>query len=157
VTPTLEFASPIVLDPGRKRPVLNVSAASNGSASLMVAQLGPAELVVRGVVEKKALVGGSRKEESTTALPVPLDGEITALKLDGRGEELFVGTSRGQLLWYDVRDAKNPTQTGAAKVGSARSPRSDSCSETTRSSPATLAERSRAGRSSQPRARVASR
>ena len=120
VTPTLEFASPIVLDPGRKRPVLNVSAASTGSASLMVAQLGPAELVVRGVVEKKALVGGSRKEESTTALPIPLDGEITTLKLDGRGEELFVGTSRGQLLWYDVRDAKNPTQTGAAQVGSAR-------------------------------------
>ena len=119
VTPTLDFASPIVLDPGRRRPVLNVSAASNGSASLMVAQVGPAELVVRSVVEKKALVGGGRKEESTTALPIPLDGEITALKLDGRGEELFVGTSRGQLLWYDVRDAKNPTQAGAAEVGTA--------------------------------------
>jgi phosphate transport system permease protein len=119
VTPKPDFAPPIVLDGERKRSILRLGTASAGSASLTVAQVGPAELLIHAVFEKKALVGGGRKEESMIPLPIPLDGGITALRLDSRGEELFIGTSRGQLLWYDLRDVKNPKQAGAAEVGKA--------------------------------------
>ena len=40
------------------------------------------------------------------------DGEVTALALDGRGEDLFVGTSRGELLRYDLRDRSSPRAGG---------------------------------------------
>ena len=33
---------------------------------------------------------------------------MTALALDGRAEDLFVGTSTGQVLHYDMRDRQNP-------------------------------------------------
>ena len=68
-----------------------------------MAQVAPAELLLQSVQEKKALIGPSRKEETRQALTPPVEGEITALRLDGRGEDLFLATSRGQLLRYDLR------------------------------------------------------
>jgi phosphate transport system permease protein len=114
-----EFGTPTNLDPERKRPIRRLSRASTASGPLTIAQVGPTELLVQSVVEKKALIGGGRREESTISLPIPIDREVTALRLDGRGEDLFIGTSRGQLIWYDLRHAKDPTQAGAAEVGKA--------------------------------------
>jgi phosphate transport system permease protein len=73
-----------------------------------VAQVAPTELVLQTVQERKALIGPSRKEEARQALTPPVDGEITALRLDGRGEDLFLATSRGQLLRYDLREPSGP-------------------------------------------------
>jgi phosphate transport system permease protein len=56
------------------------------------------------VWEKKALVGGTTREALLAPLTVDSDGEVTALALDGRGDDLFVGTSLGRLLRYDMRD-----------------------------------------------------
>jgi phosphate transport system permease protein len=120
VTPRPEFGAPTVLDPERKRAILRLTGASTGGGTLTIAQIGPAELLVRTVVEKKALIGPSTKEESTTTLPVQPDGEITALRLDGRGEDLFIGTSRGQLIWYDMREPRSPRWVEAVKVGDAK-------------------------------------
>ena len=107
VTVQPAFGPPALLDPDRKRPIQDVAGAAPSSGPVTVAKVGPAELVLQSVVEKKALIGGSRREESLTALPVNVAGEITGLKLDRRGEDLFVGTSRGQLLRYDLRDREN--------------------------------------------------
>ena len=119
VTPQPEFGAPTNLDAGRKRPILRLTSALTGGGPLTVAQVGPTELVVHSVVEKKALVGPSRKEESSMSLPIALDGEITSLRLDGRGEDLFIGTSRGQLIWYDMREAQSPKRAGVAQEGNA--------------------------------------
>jgi phosphate transport system permease protein len=70
------------------------------------------------VVEKKALIGESRKEESIQTLNVPAPGEITALRLDSRAEDLFIGTRTGQVLHYDLRDRENPKRAEAVIVGS---------------------------------------
>src|SRR3972149_4517347 len=80
------------------------------------AQVGPTELVVRTIVERKALIGAGTKVESPQSLAVPVEGEITALRLDGRGEDLFVGTSRGQVVRYDMRDTANPTRADVTDV-----------------------------------------
>src|SRR5206468_1725366 len=106
VAPKPEFGAAAKLDPDNMRPILRLASIASGSGLLTVAQVGPMELLVHSVVDKKALIGGSRKEESITPATVQLDGEITALRLDGRGEDLFIGTSRGRVIRYDVRDAQ---------------------------------------------------
>ena len=116
VTPRLEFGEPTVLDPESKRGILRLTSASTGGGPLTIAQVGPTDLLVRTVVEKKALIGPSRKEESILPLPVQVDGEIAALRLDGRGEDLFIGTSRGQVIRYDLRERESPRRAEATDV-----------------------------------------
>ena len=98
------FGEPIPLDPGQKRAIRGLAVASPASGSITVAQVGPLDLIIARVVEKKALIGPSRKESVVQALTVPMEGKVTALALDERGEELYLGTSRGRLLRYDMRD-----------------------------------------------------
>jgi phosphate transport system permease protein len=116
VTPSAEFGPASGLDAQRRRPILRVTSAATAGGPRTVAQVGPAELVIQTVVEKKALVGPSRKEETTAPLPIDGDGEITAVRIDGRGEDLFVGTSRGHVLRYDMRDA-TPKRIETVRVG----------------------------------------
>jgi phosphate transport system permease protein len=104
VTPRPAFGTPLTLDPARKRAVRRLAFAAPGSSSVTVAQVGPTELVVHAAAERKALVGASRREESRQHIAVPMDGEITALAMDGRAEDLFVGTSRGLVIRYDMRE-----------------------------------------------------
>jgi hypothetical protein len=47
-----------------------------------------------------------------------IPGEITALKLDSRAEDLFIGTSQGQVLRYDVKDPGAPKLVEAVAVTS---------------------------------------
>ena len=113
------FAPPTTLEPGRARPVLRLAAAAPDSGPITVAQLGPRELIVQTVVEKKALVGGARREEAVKPLTVPVEGEVTALQIDGRGDDLFVGTSTGQIARYDLRDRDNPRVADTVTLGTA--------------------------------------
>jgi phosphate transport system permease protein len=119
VTPRPEFGAPRLLDPERKRPIIRLTGASAGAGPVTIAQVGPGELLVQTVVEKKALIGPSIKEESVTPLAAQPDGEITALRLDGRGEDLFLGTSHGQLVWYDMREPQSPRRVEAVQVSDA--------------------------------------
>jgi phosphate transport system permease protein len=116
VTPEPGWGPPSTLDPDRRRPVLAIAFAAPVSGPVTVARLGPTELVVQRVVERKALIGGSRREESVRVLAVPAEGEITALRLDGRAEDLYVGNSRGQVLRYDLRDPDSPKLVETAAV-----------------------------------------
>ncbi len=70
------------------------------------------------MVEKKALIGGGRKEESRQTLRVPGAVEVTALALDGRAEDLFVGTATGRVVRYDLRDRDNPKAMEATQATS---------------------------------------
>jgi len=108
VTPEAVFGEAAVLDRGRGRAIRRLALAAPAAGPLTVAQVGPTDLIVQTVVERKALIGASRREESLQPLPVSLDGEVSALALDGRGEDLFLGTSRGQVLRYDLRDRATP-------------------------------------------------
>jgi phosphate transport system permease protein len=114
------FGEPTGLDPEPKRPIRAVTSAVPGSGPISIAQVGPAELVVHATVEKKALIGPIRREESRHTLNLEVDGEVTKLALDGRGEDLFIGTSRGQVVRYDVRDAANPVRAEVTDVVAGR-------------------------------------
>ena len=119
VTVKPAFAPPAALDPERKRPIVRLTAAAPDGGPVTIAQVGPRDLIVQTVVEKKALIGGVRREESVQAISVPVDGEITALQLDARGDDLMLGTSQGQLIRFDMRDRSKPTAAEAAVAGRA--------------------------------------
>jgi len=116
--PRAEFGPWATVDAGRGRAILRLAAATTGGGPVVVAQLGPHDLVVQSVVEKKALIGAPRREESIQALTVEADGDVTALAIDGRGDDLFAGTSRGELVRYDLpeRDTPRRAETVAAGV-----------------------------------------
>jgi hypothetical protein len=59
-----------------------------------VAQIGATELVIQTVVEKKALVGGARREESVEGLSVPGPGVLVAVGLVPE-RELSPSSTRG--------------------------------------------------------------
>jgi phosphate transport system permease protein len=104
LTPVPGIGEPSALDPERRRPVQRLGFAHTGTGPIAVAQLGPRDLVMQSVVEKKGLIGQGKREERLESLTVPIDGEVTAIRIDGRGDDLFVGTSTGRLLRYDLRE-----------------------------------------------------
>ena len=117
VTPRPVIGEPLALDPERKRPVRQLTFAATPTGPVTVALIGPTELALLSVTEKKALVGGTTKVASLQSLPVSTDGEVTAVRLDGRGEDLFIGTSQGRVLHVDLRDKASPTVMEAVTVG----------------------------------------
>ena len=114
------FGPPVLLDPEQRRPIRALAAAAAAGGPITVAQLGPRELMIETVVEKKALIGGVRREESRRALALPIEGEVTALEIDGRGDDLVVGTSTGQLVRYDLRDREQVRAVDTLSIGAAR-------------------------------------
>jgi phosphate transport system permease protein len=108
VTPAPEFGAPVRLDPDAPAPLLRLAVAEPGAGSVIVGQLGPRALAVLAVTEQTSLVGDTARQESRRRLAVDVPGEITALALDQRGDNLFVGTSRGEIVRYDLRDVTAP-------------------------------------------------
>jgi len=108
VTAAPAFGEATALDPEQKRAVRRLASGGADAGGVTVAQVGPADLAIQSVIERKALIGGTRREESLQLFAPELSGEITALKLDSRAEDLFIGTSRGQILRYDMKDPASP-------------------------------------------------
>jgi phosphate transport system permease protein len=69
------------------------------------ALLGPREVVLVRTRERKALVGPSTREETRESIALAVQGEVRELQLDGRGEDLFAGTTAGELVRVDLRGA----------------------------------------------------
>jgi phosphate transport system permease protein len=117
VTPHHEVGAPSALEATSRRPILRLAAAAPQDGPVTIGQVGPTTLLVQTVVEKKGLVGAGTREESLQTLEVADAGDITALALDDRGDELFVGTARGQLTRYDLRDRANPRRAETVDAG----------------------------------------
>jgi len=66
------------------------------------------DLVIVSVQERKALIGKPRRDVSRKVITLPVEGTITQVAVDNRGEDIFVGTSHGQLAWVDLRDSAGP-------------------------------------------------
>ncbi len=58
------FAAATALDPDKKRAVHRLTWGGLDAGGVTVAQVGPTELVIQSVIERKALIGGTRREES---------------------------------------------------------------------------------------------
>lgn len=111
----LTAADPIVVDP-KRQPLPILSYASGPDGPITAAAIGPHTIILVTVKETKALIGPSTKEESRESLTLPVEGNITTLALDSRGENLFVGTSSGQVIRVDLRTSNNPAVAGVTNA-----------------------------------------
>ncbi|MDE2058170.1 MAG: ABC transporter permease subunit [candidate division NC10 bacterium] len=107
----LEAGDQIAVDPER-HPLVRLAYASTPNGPMIAAAVGPKAIVLVTVKETKALIGPSTKEESHQRLTLPVEGEIAQLILDGRGENLFAGTSSGQIIRVDLRNPSDPKVAG---------------------------------------------
>jgi phosphate transport system permease protein len=124
LAPSVEALPPLLVDPEGKRPVRAVACAPKAEEGLLCAALlGPAEIVLHAVRERRSLIGEGTREETRLPLPGGFRGEARVLALDGRGDDLFVGTARGQIVRYDLRDRAAPriaeTLDAARRLGTA--------------------------------------
>ena len=119
-------ADPIVVDAGG-RPVRAVAYAATPGGPITAAALGPREIVLVRTRERKALVGPSTKEEPASRSSSP-SGRDRALLLDGRGDDLFAGTSTGEVVRLDLRQPSPRVgeSVAAGRRPTPRSPRSAS-------------------------------
>jgi phosphate transport system permease protein len=111
VEPDVSMAEAIQVD-ARRRPIRRLAYTAPESGPIIAAAVDAHELAIVTVKERKALIGPSRKEESRAQLSLPLEGEITALIIDERGDNLFVGTSSGQVTRVDLANPGHPTIAG---------------------------------------------
>jgi phosphate transport system permease protein len=117
IAPDVVSSAPLTADP-EGRPIRRIVLANAKAGPITVGAVGPKDLVFVTAKETKALIGGSTKEEVNRRLSLPVGGEITALALDGRGEDLFVGTSDGHVTRVDLRDPADPKPSRTTRVGS---------------------------------------
>jgi phosphate transport system permease protein len=112
---------PVTLDPSGRAPTL-IGQATTDQGPLLAARVGPKEIALVTLKRKKSLVGEGKLTEVHRSVPLEIDGDITALALDSRGDDLFLGTSNGRLVRVDLRE-EEPKQTpplgGSSKEGSA--------------------------------------
>jgi phosphate transport system permease protein len=109
VTPSIRPGTPVIVDPsGKPAGVFKYVRGPDGPIALVAT--GPRELTLVRVVEKTSLMGEATKEESRVVLPVTASGEVTSLALDVRGQDIFAGTSTGEIVRFDLRDEQNPKQ-----------------------------------------------
>jgi phosphate transport system permease protein len=88
------------------RPVGPLAHGKSDSGPVMAAVTGERELTLVTQRRTKALVGPPKVESVLRKFPVPGEGRITALEMDGRAEDLFVGSSLGTLVRVDLRGAE---------------------------------------------------
>jgi phosphate transport system permease protein len=115
IAPDALVGEPFLADP-EGRAVQRIAYAATKAGPITVVAVGARDLILVSVRERKALIGPSTKEEFRQAISVPMDGAITALALDGRGEELFVGSSTGQVVRVDLRDPTDPKAAAPVRV-----------------------------------------
>jgi phosphate transport system permease protein len=117
LTPAHQFGEVRLLDGADKRRVIRLAGAAPQAGPLTLGQVGPRTLVVQRVVETKALVGAGTRRVATEQLDVPTAAEVTAFAVDGRADDLFVGTAQGQILRYDLRGSGAVAVTETVETG----------------------------------------
>jgi phosphate transport system permease protein len=120
VSPALKEEDPIAIDPQGK-PIVSLArqSAPAGTATAVVTEDG--RLLYHILTEKKSLVKGTERSESRRDLTGSLPGPATAVVMDHRLENLYVGTKSGHLVRFDLAEVAEPrfVESQAAVTGAA--------------------------------------
>jgi phosphate transport system permease protein len=95
------FSEPIALGDGQAPRLLAYRETKDGK--IVAGSTGARGLSVLRATEQKAVVGPSSFSAENWSLSLPVNGEISAIAADDRGEDLFVGTTDGSLARVDLR------------------------------------------------------
>ncbi len=105
-----EEAAIALASPGQAFSAGKFQFAAGSHGPVAVAAIGPRSVRIVSVEETTSLMGGTTREETRRDLELALGGEagdIAALALDTRGDDLLIGTTRGRIARIDLRNLGN--------------------------------------------------
>jgi phosphate transport system permease protein len=112
----------VVVDP-TGGPIRLVAFEAREGASVVAAATGsPRVLVVVRTTEETSLLGVTDRQHKRDQLELGTQGAISAIAVDERGDDLFVGTDRGELVRVDLRSRDFralPATNAASRTGAA--------------------------------------
>jgi phosphate transport system permease protein len=107
----------IQIDPsGRPIRVLASSAGEDGLVAAAVVDR--KQILVARITEESSLIGEKTRQESRVAIDLDRAGDVSALAIDARGDNLFAGTTQGEVVTIELHGSK-PRQ-GSPKQASSR-------------------------------------
>ena len=107
-------STPIVMDPsGRSLRLIAHSARESGTVT--AAAVEDRKILVVRAEEQTSMLGETTRDEKRSALDLAVHGAVSALAIDGRGDNLFVGTTEGELVRVDLHTPE-PTPSGVQPV-----------------------------------------
>ncbi|MCW8129532.1 MAG: ABC transporter permease subunit [Planctomycetota bacterium] len=110
VEPNLVESDPIELESDEPLGPLGPLAYLDEAHQVAVAQVGPQSLAIASIsIRKNMMTGKEVKEASTQTVKLPIEGEITAFAMDNRHDNIYAGTSKGQVVRVNVSDLDAPT------------------------------------------------
>jgi phosphate transport system permease protein len=102
VEPSVQANEPFAPIPGAPPPRL-LASARPPAGPIIAAATGPRAVSILAAHETKALIGPPRREVIRRSIELDVKGDVTTLAMDGRGDDLFAGTSAGEIVWVDLR------------------------------------------------------
>jgi phosphate transport system permease protein len=121
IEPKFKADPPVTLDPSG-RPITRLARAMPDSGPVFAAATGPREITLVTLKKKKGLMGDGKLTEVRRTISLGSDGEVSALAMDNRAEDLFAGLKDGRVIRVDLRDIDNPkpaVPVACAKSGTA--------------------------------------
>ena len=94
-------------------PVGQVAYAETPDGPLIATAEGARRLGLTVITETTSMMGDTTRERAQLSVEVPGPGDITALAIDQRGDDLFIGTTAGEILGLDLRDKTAPKFRGS--------------------------------------------
>jgi phosphate transport system permease protein len=119
VSPEVDTGEPEVID-GSGSPLDLIHSVEGERGLVVVAAVGSKELSLLTVKKSKSLVDDGKTHTVTSRLSIPIEGEISALELDSRGEEALAGTSKGEVVRLNINDDGSLRIEEMVKVGSSQ-------------------------------------
>ena len=101
IEPELLYGDPVLAHSGRQ-PVTTLASVRTENGSITAVTTGPKELILITVEEEWSLFGEVRRDVYRHTLSLPIDGEVRVLALDTRGNNVFAGTSTGQIVRIEL-------------------------------------------------------
>lgn len=109
VTPVVRPGEPVTVN-ADGMPVAVFKYVRGPDGPIALAATGPREITLVRVIERTSLMGETTRETRSVVLPIEARGEIRTLALDVRGQDVFAGTSAGEIVRLDLRDEQSPKQ-----------------------------------------------
>ena len=104
---------PIHFDRTQNQPVRDLAYSISDTGPVWVVLMESGALNLFAEEESESLLGPSESVEIRSILPSGTTEKITAMAIDGVEQDLYVGTSDGQIIRYDISDRSDPKLGGA--------------------------------------------
>src|SRR5262249_14370870 len=104
IEPRFKAEAPVTIDPS-KRPVRLIVQARTEEDPLLATVREPNAASLRSLKKQKGRMAGDGKlQEVLHPLPLTLEADITAMAIDARGDDLYLGLADGKLVRVDLRE-----------------------------------------------------